>query len=283
MSDSRTRSCHPRRWTVYLRVPASPIHFAERWRGLCGDGPLARAPGAGRHSCQGSARRTSTADALNSSQQQRRAKWKTCVMAAAHAGIFSGSLPADKAGFTTRSKWSAKQCQMITVKSLYIYVCTSRCQQPRALRSRSAVREICCSRPPVLRPLLRASRGPSRANEQILFRWLNAAQWANKDSCHSNFLRPSLLKTIYSVFHFKINFEIRVYLRNTVKCCMRPQHPAPELFDQWCLLFLFFFLNGHLIISVYKGRMAVSTPTRLSVHLTNVLLWLTSLKVAAFN
>lgn len=61
------------------------------------------------------------ADALNSSQQ-RRAKWKTCVMAAAHAGIFLGSLPEDKAGFTTHSKWSAKQCQMITVKSLYIYL-----------------------------------------------------------------------------------------------------------------------------------------------------------------
>lgn len=52
-----------------------------------------------------------------------------------------------------------------------------------------------------------------------------------------------------------------------VACGLNIQRQSCLICGVYCSFF--FPPNGHLIISVYKGRMAVSTPTRLSVHLTN--------------
>lgn len=101
----------------------------------------------------------------------------------------------------------------------------------------------------------RASRG---ANKQILFcilRYLNTAHLADKDSCHSNVLRPCLLKKpssqdLMSKLILRYNFISQIVWNVPV---------ASISSGVWSVVpaVPFFLLpDGHLIIPIYKGTEA---------------------------
>lgn len=233
MSNSRTRSCHPRRRTVYLRARTPLIHLAER----------CREENLGKSCCS----RSSLLSRLGTDPKflSAAASQMKDVMAAVHMGIFSFcplmrlDLQHIQNEVLNNARWL--QWEAFIYKSAPHNVNSPGLWGFRRFAAASAS----------IKASWRASRG---ANNQILFctfRWLNTAYLADKDSCHSNVLGPCLQWTIQSGFHFKINFKVNFYLRNTVKC-------GRGLNIQWRLISgaycSFLFLpDGHLIIPIYKG------------------------------